>query len=64
MKDENFYKRKREDVKRRKRELNETDFKSSKERKKHKDDLKREYRALKRSEKDIVKKEIDKEIDG
>jgi len=64
MKDENFYRRKREDVRRRKRELEKIEFKSSDERKKRKDDLKREYRALKQSERDTIKKEIEKEING
>ena len=36
MKDENFYRRKREDVRRRKRELEKIEFKSSDERKKRK----------------------------
>lgn len=50
------YKEKRKDIKKRKRALEGKKFNSVLERKKAKDDLKREYRALKRSEKNELKK--------
>ena len=42
METEKFYKKKREKVKKEKRQMKSMDFKSSKERKKYRDDLNRE----------------------
>lgn len=52
------YKNRRKDLKNRKREAMKGDFKSAKERKSVSDTFKREARALKRSEKQVVKKAI------
>ena len=61
MKDE--YKYKRKDLKKRKREAMEEDFESSKERKLITNAFKRESRALKRSERNKVKKDLRNEYD-
>jgi hypothetical protein len=62
-KDSLYFKRKRKDLKKRKRQLKDIDFVSSKERKKAKDELKREYRSHKRSEKQQLQKQIERDLD-
>lgn len=62
MENEKFYKNRRDKVKEENRNSKDKSFKSTKERKKFKEGLKREYRALKRSEKQDVKKFIDNQI--
>jgi len=57
------YDQKREDLKREKREGMKQDFENTKSRKKFVEGIKRSYRSLKRSERQIVKKKIDDDID-
>lgn len=63
MENERFYKNKRDKIKEENRNSKDKSFKSVKERKKFKEGLKREYRALKRSEKQDVKNYIKKELE-
>lgn len=57
------YDQKREDLKREKREGMKQDFEDTKSRKRFVEGVKRTYRSLKRSEKQVVKKKIDDDID-
>jgi hypothetical protein len=61
---ERTFKKKRNKVKKQKRELDEINFRSSKERKKVRDGIDREYRSYKRSERQTVKKYIEEQIDS
>jgi len=63
METEKFYKIKRDEVKKEKRDMANMDFFSSKDRKKYRDGINRTYRAIKRKEKQDLKKYIDKEVD-
>jgi hypothetical protein len=62
MENEKYYKKIRYKVKGEKQEAKDYDFNSSKERKNFNEDLKKEYRSLKRSEKQDVRDYIDKEL--
>lgn len=62
MKSEKEFKNKRLKVKKKKREMKYMSFESTNERKRFKKDLEREYRSLKRSEKQEVDKFIEDEI--
>ena len=64
MEKEKYYKNKRDKVKEQNRESKDFKFKSTKERKNFKDGLKTEYRSIKRSEKQDVRKYIDDELDS
>ena len=57
------YKQKRKDLKKEKREITKTDYVSTEIRKAKIADVKREFRSLKRSEKQVVKKQIEREIE-
>ena len=57
------YEKKRKELKEEKRELSKTKFDSVNIRKKRINDVNRTFRSLKRSEKEAVKKEINKAID-
>lgn len=64
MKEKN-YKQKRKDLKEKKRQtLKDGGFEHAEERKKFVEDVKRTFRSLKRSEKQIIKKQIDEENDN
>ena len=54
----NYWKEKRKTLKEKKREIMKRDFQSSKDRKNTTNSFKREYRALKRAEKNEFKKDI------
>jgi hypothetical protein len=58
------YEKKRKALKEEKREISKTDFESTKMRKAKINDIKRSFRSLKRSEKQIIQKEIDDVISG
>jgi hypothetical protein len=60
---ENSFIEKRKKVKKQKRELDDINFRSSKERKKVRDGINREYRSYKRSEKQAVSKYIQDQIE-
>jgi len=62
MKTEKEFKNKRLEVKKQKREMKYMSFESIQERKRFKEDLNREYRSLKRSEKQEIDKWIEDEI--
>ena len=57
------YKQKRTDLKEEKREGMKQDFEDTKSRKKFVEGIKRSYRSLKRSERQVVKKQIQKELE-
>jgi hypothetical protein len=57
------YKQKRIDLKEEKREGMKQDFEDMKSRKRFVEGIKRSYRSLKRSERQIIKKKIDEDID-
>jgi hypothetical protein len=57
------YKQKRLDLKDEKRELLKSDFENVKQRKRAVNDIKISFRALKRSEKQIIKQQIKKELE-
>jgi hypothetical protein len=57
------YKQKRTELKVEKREGMKQDFEDTKSRKRFVEGIKRTYRSLKRSERQIVKKKIDDDID-
>ena len=63
-KDDAFYEKQIEELKKEREQVNQIDFGSSKERKKAKEDLKRQRRAIKRSQKQQVRKLIEQEIEG
>lgn len=56
------YNKKRKTLKEEKREISKTDFENTKIRKARINDIKRSFRSLKRSEKQIIQKEIDEVI--
>ena len=64
MKTEKEFKNKRLNVKKQKREMKYMSFESISERKRFKEDLNREYRSLKRSEKQEIDKYIEAEIEN
>jgi hypothetical protein len=57
------YKQKRKDLKIEKREGMKQDFEDIKSRKRFVDEIKRSYRALKRSERQQIRKHIEKELE-
>jgi hypothetical protein len=57
------YENKRKALKIEKREISKTSYKNTNIRKARVNDIKREYRSLKRSEKQIIKKQIEKELE-
>jgi len=63
MKNDKYYRQKREAIKDKKRDMKNLSFESTRHRKAHLEDLKREYRSEKRSEKQDVKKFIDSELE-
>jgi hypothetical protein len=56
------YNQKRIELKEQKREGLKSEFEDTKSRKRFIDGVKRTYRALKRSEKQVIKKQIDNEL--
>ena len=63
MKNDKYYRQKREKIKDKKRNMKNLSFESTEHRKSHIEDLKREYRSERRSEKQDVKKFIDDELE-
>lgn len=63
MENEKYYKNKRIKVKEEKENMKDFEFRSTKERKKFKEGLKKEYRTLKRQEKQDVRRFIEDELD-
>lgn len=61
MKNKN-YDKKRSDLKKFKKEIEEQGFEDSRHRKSFREDIKRSFRSLKKSEKQIIQKQIEKEI--
>lgn len=57
------YDKKRKELKVEKREGMKQDFEDTKSRKRFVEGIKRSYRSLKRSEKQVVKKHIEKELE-
>jgi len=62
MKNKN-YKQKRKDLKDFKKVAEERGFEDSRHRKAFKEDVKRSFRSLKRSERQLIEKQIEEEID-
>jgi hypothetical protein len=58
------YKQKRKDLKIEKRQISKTSFENTNIRKARVNDIKRKYRSLKRSERQVIKKQIKDNVDG